>query len=127
MNEFNIKDVKIEKISFFDTKKDGSPLITRDGKPFKKVLIDIDPDTIPNMDSTFTGKLSMLDFDGVADNWKVGDAITGKIIHDGEYWNFQVPKVDLRTRVAELERENAELRKKLAEKDDVITDEDLPF
>jgi uncharacterized protein YceH (UPF0502 family) len=38
-----------------------------------------------------------------------------------------VPKVDLRTRVAELEKENAELKKKLAEKDDVITDEDLPF
>jgi hypothetical protein len=125
MKEFNIKDVKIEKIAFFDTKKDGSPLITRDGKPFKKVLIDIDPYSIEDLE--FTGKLSMLDFDGVADNWKVGDTITGKIINDGEYWNFQVPKVDLRTRVAELEKENAELKKKLAEKDDVITDEDLPF
>ena len=78
--EYPISNIKIERVASFDTKKDGSPLLTKAGKPFKKVLLDVDPNCID--DITFTGKLSMLDFDGVADNWKEGDLLTGKIIHD---------------------------------------------
>lgn len=124
--EYPIKDVELERVSTFDTRKDGSPLVTKAGKPYKKVLIDVDRNTIDDIE--FTGKLSMLDFDGVADDWKEGDTITGKIIHDGDYWNFELPRVDYKSRIAELEKENSELRLKLVQKErEELTDDDLPF
>lgn len=132
MNEFEIKDVPILRIGFFNTKKDGSPLVTKDGKPFKKVLIDVSPDIVD--DPTFTGKLSMLDFDGVTDNWKEGTLITGKVVHDGDYWNFVLPKDNLKDTVEKLvkdveklKEEVSELRKSYLSTEDEITDDDLPF
>lgn len=131
--EFPIKDVKIERLATFETRKDGSPLVTKAGKPYKKVLIDVNSDCID--DFSFTGKLSMLDFDGVADNWKEGDTITGNIVHDGDYWNFELPKVNFRDKITELEdkikeleTENARLKGELvAERRDAIQEDDLPF
>ena len=124
--EYPVKDIKIERLATFNTRKDGSPLVTKAGKPYKKVLIDVNSDCID--DFSFTGKLSMLDFDGVADNWKEGDTITGNIIHDGDYWNFELPKVNLRDEITRLEKENAELRLRLDRLgNEPITDDDLPF
>jgi hypothetical protein len=131
--EYPISNIKIERVASFDTKKDGSPLLTKAGKPFKKVLLDVDPNCID--DITFTGKLSMLDFDGVADNWKEGDLLTGKIIHDGDYWNFELPRTSARDKIEELEskiktleEENKRLQDELiAERRGQITDDDLPF
>lgn len=131
--EYPISNIKIERVASFDTKKDGSPLLTKAGKPFKKVLLDVDPNCIDDM--TFTGKLSMLDFDGVADNWKEGDLLTGKIIHDGDYWNFELPRTSARDKIEELEskiktleEENKRLQDELiAERRGQITDDDLPF
>jgi hypothetical protein len=131
--EYPISNIKIERVASFDTKKDGSPLLTKVGKPFKKVLLDVDPNCID--DITFTGKLSMLDFDGVADNWKEGDLLTGKIIHDGDYWNFELPRTSARDKIEELEskiktleEENKRLQDELiAERRGQITDDDLPF
>lgn len=131
--EYPISNIKIERVASFDTKKDGSPLLTKAGKPFKKVLLDVDPNCID--DITFTGKLSMLDFDGVADNWREGDLLTGKIIHDGDYWNFELPRTSARDKIEELEskiktleEENKRLQDELiAERRGQITDDDLPF
>jgi len=136
--EYPIKDVKIERLATFDTRKDGTPLITKPkdgstGKAYKKVLIDVKSDCID--DFSFTGKLSMLDFDGVADNWKEGDLLTGKIIHDGDYWNFELPRTSARDKIEELEskiktleEENKRLQDELiAERRGQITDDDLPF
>lgn len=131
--EYPISNIKIERVASFDTKKDGSPLLTKAGKPFKKVLLDVDPNCIDEI--TFTGKLSMLDFDGVADNWKEGDLLTGKIIHDGDYWNFELPRTSARDKIEELEskiktleEENERLQDELiAERRGQITDDDLPF
>lgn len=131
--EYPISNIKIERVASFDTKKDGSPLLTKAGKPFKKVLLDVDPNCIDEI--TFTGKLSMLDFDGVADNWKEGDLLTGKIIHDGDYWNFELPRTSARDKIEELEskiktleEENERLQDELiAERRGQIADDDLPF
>ena len=126
--EYNVKDITIERIASFETKRDGSPLVTKKGDPFKKVLIDIDANSID--DDEFTGKLSMLDFDGVADNWSEGDKITGKIIHNGDFWNFELPKVNLKDKVAELEKENSNPKKEieiLKGKNTDVELDDLPF
>lgn len=136
--EYPIKDIKIERIATFETRKDGSALITHPkdgstGKAYKKVLIDVNSDCID--DFSFTGKLSMLDFDGVANDWQVGDLITGTIVHDGDYWNFELPRVNLRDKVSDLEAEikelkaeRDELRQKLIDQERAsLTESDLPF
>lgn len=126
--EYKIKDVAIERIASFETKRDGTPLVTKKGDPFKKVLIDVDTNSID--DDEFTGKLSMLDFDGVADDWSEGDKITGTIIHNGDFWNFELPKVNLRDEIAELKKENVKLKKEieiLKGKNTDVELDDLPF
>lgn len=126
--EYNIKDAEIRRITSFDKKKDGTPILTKQGKPYKRVLIDIDPSVVD--DEEFTGKLSMLDFDNVSDDWSEGDKITGTVTRNGDFWNFELPKTNLKDRVRELERENEELKRKIAilelssEKE---LEEDLPF
>lgn len=122
--EYPITNVEIRRVASFDEKKDGSPYTTKAGKPFKKVLIDVSPDCIDDME--FTGAMSMLDFDGLTDDWSEGTKITGKIIHDGDYWNFELPKVSAKDRIAELEKENEELKKKI-EAMQLEEDDELPF
>jgi hypothetical protein len=109
--EYNIKDVKIESISTYNTKKDGSPLVTKNGNPFKKVLLEVDSNCIDDME--FNGRLSMLDFDNVTDDWDEGTEISGKIIHDGDWWNFELPRRNLKQEIEELEKENKELKEKI--------------
>jgi len=124
--EYPIKDIKIERVTSFSTKRDGTPLVTQAGKPYKKVLIDVSSSVIDEI--SFNGKLSMLDFDGVADNWREGDLLTGKIIKDGDWWNFELPKVDYKSKIAELELENSELRRKILELErESLNEDDLPF
>jgi hypothetical protein len=108
--EYNVSEIEIKRITPYETKKDGTPLTTKAGKPYKKVLIDVDRDCIE--DGEFEGKLSMLDFDNTTDNWTVGFGITGKIIHDGSYWNFELPRTDKRPDYKDLERRIRALEEK---------------
>lgn len=122
--EYPTTNVEIKRIASFDKKKDGSPYTTKAGKPFKKVLIDVDSDCIDDIE--FTGSMSMLDFDGLTDDWSEGTKITGKIIHDGDYWNFELPRVTAKDRIAELEKENEMLKATIEEMEKVTgKDEDL--
>ena len=133
--EYNIKDVKVESIRTYDTKKDGSPLVTKNGNPYKKVLLEVDENCIDDME--FNGGLSMLDFDGVAEDWGEGTKITGKIIHNGEWWNFELPKVSYKDENKELKDKIAELEGKLGDKtvgkikndpdEEIDLEDDLPF
>jgi hypothetical protein len=132
--EYNIKDVKIENISTYNTKKDGSPLITKNDNPYKKVLLEVDENCIDDIE--FNGRLSMLDFDNVTEDWEEGTEITGKIIHDGDWWNFELPKINYRDENKQLKERIAELEEQLEKKtvgkikndpDEEITPDDLPF
>lgn len=140
MDKYEIKDAKIEGIAFFDKRKDGTPLVTRpkfngqEGTPYKKVLIDISKDLVD--DPEFGGTVSMLDFEGVADNWEVGTTISGTVIRNGDYWNFELPKEPtLKEQFKELEKRVERLESAvfisegestLVSEDD-IDDEELPF
>lgn len=85
------------------TKKDGSPLITKDGRPYAMLSIK----TEQHGDKWLSG------FEGtISKNWKVGDSPEFNVVPNGEYLNFEVPKPedalkadieDLKKRVCKLE------------------------
>jgi hypothetical protein len=124
-------------VKSYDTKKDGSPYTILNGpnkgNTYSRVNFSIDKDLIA--DPTFTGELSLLDFEGVGKNWSDGDTVSGIVKKNGDYWNFELPKASLKMKVAELEAENKELKRKLAQYEgsddsqtDVVDDIDgLPF
>jgi hypothetical protein len=78
----------------------------------------------------------MLDFDNVTDDWSEGDTISGNIIKDGDWWNFELPSKQ--DRITELEQENKELKEELSAlkgkgkikndpDEEIDLEEDLPF
>lgn len=93
--EYKVTDLAITNVNVYESKKDGTPFITKNGNPFKKVNFKVDMVEAGVDDPSFEGWLSMLDFDGVADNWSDGEKITGTIEKNGDFWNFNLPKLRL--------------------------------
>jgi hypothetical protein len=98
--EYNINNVEIEKVFSSDKKQDGTPYVSSKGQPFKKVDIYISANAID--DSDFQGKLSYFDYFGKTADWKQGTLITGKIIKNGQWFNYEFPPSSVKVAVEEV-------------------------
>jgi hypothetical protein len=148
--EFKIENATIDKIFRSDKNKDGVAYVSSKGNPFVKVDIYIDARLVKDAD--FEGKMSYFDYYGNTDNWDIGTPISGSVIKNGRYFNFQLPPSgkkaveldikELTTRVEELEKQVIQLMKikghtqevtealdmsKEMIVDDKVDDDDLPF
>ena len=126
-----IENVKLTKVYINDTKKDGTKLLTKDGRPYKKIAIQTDK---------HAGYLSDFIFnqDDPKLQWKIGDEVEIIVWQNGEYKNFKAP-----TRLDRLEMRMDELEELIRTPDgrsikepseypeedikDDIKVEDLPF
>lgn len=91
-----MEKVTLTFVGRYDTKKDGTPLLTKAGKPYTSLRIKCNE----HGDKYLSG------FDGSqTKDWKIGDTVDIEVEEKGEYLNFSVPKagsVDF-TRLATLE------------------------
>ena len=94
----NIEKCKLTKVYVNDTKKSGEKLLTKDGRPYRKIAIQTD---------RHAGYLSDFIFrdDDEKLTWKIGDEVEIIAYENGEYKNFKVPtRLDcLELRVEALE------------------------
>ncbi len=107
--ENEISNVEILKL-FRQTEGKNGPYITQKGNKFTKVDIHIDPRTI--QDPEFEGKMSYFDFYDNTANWDIGTTISGKIVKNGKYFNFELPvggKKAIELDLKELENRIAKL------------------
>lgn len=110
--KFNVENVEITKIYKSSTRKDGTPYVTKptkfdpEGKAYSKVDIYIDPVAIDDME--FEGRLSMLDFNNNAKDWTEGTKITGVVVKNGDFWNFELPKTPRGNAAISMLREEVE-------------------
>jgi hypothetical protein len=150
--EFKIENATIEKLYRSDKNKDGVAYVSSKGNAFTKVDIYIDARLVKDPD--FEGKMSYFDYYGNTDNWDIGTPISGSVVKNGRYFNFQLPPSgkkaveldikELTTRIEELEKQMVQLMKvkghtqevddaldmsKEMLKDDreELEDDDLPF
>ena len=148
--EFKIENATIDKIYRSDKNKDGLVYMSSKGNPFTKVDIYIDARLVKDAD--FEGKMSYFDYYGNTDTWDIGTTISGSVVKNGRYFNFQLPPTqkkaleldikELATRVEELEKQVIQLMKikghtqevtealdmsKEMIEDDKVDDDDLPF
>ena len=95
----NIHTVKITRVSMKDTKKDGSKMVSKNGKPYWNVGIQTD-----KFGDSWFSALAFAPDDAVY-KLKEGDTVEIVIEGDGQYKNFRIPsKADkLELRVANLE------------------------
>lgn len=89
--------VKLTRISHLSTDRDGNLLVSKKtGKPYTRCLLDLED-----------GRKSVSGFGNkTTESWKEGDTVDINLVQNGQYWNFDVPKVDaadLASRVAKLE------------------------
>ena len=85
-----MEQLLIEKIYISDKSKDGTPFVTKKGKPFRKIAIKTEKygDRWP---SDF-----IWDDNDPKLSWKVGDTVTVVVEEKGQYLNFRQPsKEDL--------------------------------
>jgi hypothetical protein len=98
--EFPINNVEIERVFSSDKKQDGTLYVSSKGQPFKKVDIYVSANAID--DSEFTGKMSYFDYYDKTAGWQQGTRITGKIIKNGQWFNFEFPPSATRQAVEEV-------------------------
>lgn len=109
--EWNINNVEIVKLYKSDTNKDGKPFMSSKGNHFSKVDIYIDPREIDDPD--FQGKMSYFDYYGNMENYGQGQSITGTVVKNGKYFNFNFPpsgKKALELEIKELKDSVKELQ-----------------
>src|SRR3990167_5043981 len=124
----NIEKCKLTKVYVNDTKKSGEKLLTKDGRPYRKIAIQTDKHAGYLSDFIFRDDDEKL-------GWAVGMEVEIIAYENGEYKNFKVPtRLDrLEIRVNELEeliktpdgRTIKEPREYLEDED--IKVEDIPF
>ena len=92
--------VKITRIAHLEKDKAGNILVTKDGRPYKRCLIDLeDGRKVSGFGNTLT------------ESWKEGDEVDIILEQKGEYWNFKTPKAgdnsdlinEIHKRVSKLE------------------------
>ncbi len=112
--EYTINNLSIEKIYRSEQGKDGKPFISSKGNPYTKVDIYIDPRAID--DGEFKGKMSYFDYYGTTGNWEIGTTISGTVVKNGQYFNFNLPpsgKKALELDIKELEARITKLENKV--------------
>ena len=72
----------LRSIKRFSTNIKGQPLMTKDGRPYSRVII-----TIEEQEGNISGF-----GDKVNASWKVGDKVEVDIVTNGSYLNFNMPK-----------------------------------
>ena len=79
-----IEKIKITKIYINDSKKDGTKLVDRNGKPYRKIAIQTDK---------HAGYLSDFIFkeDDPKLKWQVGDEVEIIAYQNGDFKNFKLP------------------------------------
>ena len=122
-----IENVKLTKVYINDTKKDGTKLLTKDGRPYKKIAIQTDKHAGYLSDFIFRDDDEKL-------LWKVGDEVEITVWQNGDYKNFKVPtRLDrLEIRLNELEEiiktpDGRNIKEPNEYPKDDIKVEDLPF
>jgi len=129
--EYPLSNVSIEKLYKSEQGKDGKPFVSSKGNPFKKVDIYIDARAIPDPD--FKGKISYFDYYDNTSNWGQGTTITGTVVKNGNYFNFQLPpsgKKALDLDIKELQSRVEKLEAKVfggKEQEEGEEVDDLPF
>src|SRR3990167_9743310 len=84
-----IEKVKLTKIYVNDTKKSGEKLLTKDGRPYRKIAIQTDKHAGYLSDFIFRDDDEKL-------TWKVGDEVEIIVYHNGDFLNFKTPtRLDL--------------------------------
>ena len=110
--EYKIENVEIVKIYKQDKNRDGKPYMSSKGNPFVKVDIYIDAGDVDNVE--FEGKMSYFDYFNTTKVWKPGDRITGIVVQNGKYWNFDMPsekQVETKKRQSQMDEVIARLDK----------------
>lgn len=110
--EHKIENVPIEKIYRSDKSKDGKPFISSKGNKFTKVDIYINHREIDDPD--FDGKMSYFEYYNATDAWDIGTLITGTVVKNGQYFNFQLP-ASAKKRLEESISDHEERLRKLEE------------
>ena len=91
-----MEKVKLVKITHLNNNKDGQPLVSaKTGKPYTRCLIDL-----------ADGRRGVSGFGNkTTQSWKEGDEVSIVITQNGQYWNFEVPRMEnlLEDRIARLE------------------------
>ena len=80
----DITHCKLTKVYINDTKKDGAKLLTKDGRPYRKIAIQTDKHAGYLSDFIFRDDDEKL-------TWKVGDEVEIIVYQNGDFWNFKVP------------------------------------
>lgn len=77
-----IRQVKIIAVTRYTKDKNGSPLITKTGKSYTRVSLNVEG---------YDKRLSGFESDETK-NWKEGDLVEIDVEENGQYLNFKVPK-----------------------------------
>jgi hypothetical protein len=96
-----ISNKTVKKVYINTTKKDGSPLVDKNGNPYKLIALETTDGTKASM---FCGKFGQKDLE-VIQTWQEGQAVIISLEKNGDFLNFSLPtKTDeLEARVAVLE------------------------
>lgn len=122
-----METLKITRVFISDKKKDGTPLIDKNGKAYRKIAIKCDK----YGDKWLSSFINRQDDD--MNSWKEGDVVNVEVEENGDFLNFRVPtKLDLlESRILKLEKEMLELKGDVyeseGEKEAIIEADDLPF
>ena len=79
-----MQKVTLTNIQKYTTNKDGTPLMGKNGKPYTRVQIRC-AEYAERALSGFGGKET--------DNWQIGNSVEITVKENGQYLNFEVPKV----------------------------------
>jgi hypothetical protein len=124
-----IKDVTLTKVFTSDTKKDGTKLVTRTGKPYRQISIK----TKEYGDKYLSNMIFEEDDDQL--RWQEGEKKKIIVVENGVYLNFRVPsRLDiLEERIEKLEAKSGpsyEVEDQGGPPDDgapEISEDDIPF
>ena len=112
--QYPIKNQEIVKI-YRSTEGKNGPYMSAKGNPFTKVDIYVDPRAIE--DGEFEGKMSYFDYFENTKNWDIGTTISGSIVKNGRYFNFNLPakpgKKSLELDIKQLQTKLEDLEKKV--------------
>lgn len=117
-----METVKITRIAKFDKNKQGQPLVTKNGKPYTRLLINTDK----------YGEQPLSGFaNSETDSWKEGDSVEVKVekvnVNGREFLNFSTPRKEdkLQGEITSVRKEQMLQRNTIAKLVEIIQKEGL--